>query len=90
MTGKRISPETTQQAVILREAGHSLASISESLGISIRTLQRLFSKRNTVKGALIEDAIEQAKEDLLASAFNNDELNRQRYAPATGRPPVVP
>ncbi len=76
MTGKQTTPDQGAQAVILREAGYSLSAISERLGISLSTVQRLLKKHKAVAGATTQALIEKAREELLASAFALDSVQR--------------
>ncbi|GLZ88705.1 hypothetical protein Pres01_47560 [Metapseudomonas resinovorans] len=80
MTGKQTTPDQGAQAVILREAGYSLAAISERLGISLSTVQRLLKKHKAVAGATTQALIEKAREEMLASAFALDSVQRTAAA----------
>jgi AraC-like DNA-binding protein len=64
-------PKTTeelQRAIVLREAGYTLAAITERTGISASTLQRAFRKHAVGRGALSTVAVEQARQQLLNDA----------------------
>lgn len=77
MTGKVKTPEEIQQAILLREAGYSLASIAEKTSISVTTLSRHLKAHKTAKGTLRPEAIEEAKRQLLIDGGLIDELKRQ-------------
>ena len=77
MTGKVKRPAEIKQALILREGGYSLASITQKTGISTATLARHFKKHNATKGTLPVDAVEQAKRQLLEDAGFLSEIKHQ-------------
>jgi hypothetical protein len=60
----RIKPDI-DQAVILREAGWTLASITEKTGLSGSTLYRAFSKLDVIRGTTTKDTLDSAKQALL-------------------------
>ncbi|MBE0472122.1 MAG: hypothetical protein IBX55_21770 [Methyloprofundus sp.] len=77
MTGKLKTPAEIKQALVLRQAGYSLATIAQKTGISIPTLARHFKKHGAVKGTLPADAVEQAKRQLLEDAGFLGEIKHQ-------------
>ena len=79
MTKKRTTPEDVANALALREAGYTVLSISQKLGISVRTLQRQFSAAGARKGKLKEEIIRQARKDLL-NRVTSDETIRNEAA----------
>lgn len=73
MAGKVKTPSEIEQAVTLRLAGYSVASISELTGISPATLNRHFAKLGASKGTISSEAVELARQQLLTDgSFIND------------------
>jgi AcrR family transcriptional regulator len=66
MIKKTATPDEISQALALREAGYTALSISQRLGISIRSLQRHFASTKTKKGMLKAEVLQRAKDDLMA------------------------
>ncbi|WP_262964415.1 winged helix-turn-helix transcriptional regulator [Methylobacter psychrophilus] len=64
-------------AIVLRDAGYSLASIASKTGISPSTLQRHFKKLGTDKGALTSTAVSIARVELLQDGSFVDSLKRE-------------
>ena len=60
----RVKPDINQ-AVILREAGYTIASITEKTGLSASTLHRAFTKLDVTRGSITKDTLESAKQALL-------------------------
>ena len=60
----RIKPDI-DQAILLREAGWTIANITEKTGISVSTLCRTYSKLDIIKGATTKDTLQSAKQALL-------------------------
>jgi len=60
----RIKPDI-DQAVILREAGWTLASITQKTGLSGSTLYRAFAKLDVTRGATTKDTLDSARQALL-------------------------
>lgn len=81
MTGKTArTVKTTDEiksAIVLRDAGYSLASISSKTNISPSTLQRHFRKLGASKGALSSKAIHDARQELLNDGGFISDLKRQ-------------
>lgn len=80
MVGKHATPDQGAQAVILREAGYSLPTIADRLGISLSTVQRLLKKHKAVAGATTRALIEKAREDMLTSAFSLESVQETAAA----------
>ena len=77
MTGAITTKKALEQAIILREAGYSLASIANKTGISSATLFRQFKKHGIKKGSISDSAIVDAKKQLLNDAGFIDSLKHQ-------------
>lgn len=61
----------------MREAGYSLAAISQRTGISSATLARHFKKYGASKGGLSDSAVDEARQQLMNDAgFINDLKNQ--------------
>lgn len=75
----RTSPATIQQIVVMREAGWTLASISEKTSTSISTLQRIL-KRNKVKaGSKEAEMVVASRAEMFDKLINSDQI-RELYA----------
>lgn len=72
MSRKSASPDEISAAVVLREAGYTALAISQRLGISVRTLQRHFAAHGTRKGVVKAEAVQKAREELLARLASDD------------------
>jgi hypothetical protein len=60
----RVKPEI-DQAIILREAGWTIAGITEKTGLSASTLYRAFTKLDITRGSITKDTLESARRQLL-------------------------
>lgn len=79
MTKKTATPDQISQALALREAGYTTLSISQKLGISVRSLQRHFAEHGTKKGAIKEEVLATARADLL-KRVTSDEVIKEEAA----------
>jgi lambda repressor-like predicted transcriptional regulator len=77
LPGKSLNPEQITQAVAMRAAGFTLAAISERLGASIRTLQRVFERHRARKGEVTTEAVQSAKRDLIEGLFSTERLKEE-------------
>lgn len=71
------TPEQVHEAILLREAGYTTAYISERVGLSARSLARIFQKNGTRKGAIHADLIEQARKQLVTDSESIDFIKSQ-------------
>jgi len=70
MTGTVKPNPVLKQALLLRESGYSVATITQKTGVSATTLNRLFRKVGAPKGTLTKSSVEEARAALLNdSAF---------------------
>lgn len=83
MTGSITTKKALEQAIVLREAGYSLASIANKTGVSSATLFRQFKKHGIKKGSISDSAIIDAKKQLLNDAGFIDSLKHQIAASIT-------
>lgn len=60
----RIKPDI-DQAILLREAGWTIASITEKTGLSPSTLYRAFTKLDISRGSITKDTLKCARQELL-------------------------
>ncbi len=60
----RVKPEI-DQAIILREAGWTIGSITEKTGLSASTLYRAFTKLDITRGSITKDTLQGARQQLL-------------------------
>jgi predicted transcriptional regulator len=79
MPKKTAIPEQVAQALVMREAGYTVLSISQQLGISLRTLQRYFALHGAKKGSLTQDLLDAARMELMKRIIS-DEVIREEVA----------
>jgi AraC-like DNA-binding protein len=77
MAGKSLTPEQLAQAISLRAAGYTVTAISERLGVSVRTLNRVFERNGTTKGAISRELLDIARRDLIAAITSRDDIREQ-------------
>ncbi|WP_404355793.1 hypothetical protein [Methylotuvimicrobium sp. KM1] len=77
MTGKVKTPDQIKRAILLREVGYTLASITEQTGISPTTLARHFRTHKPIKGTLKPEAIAEARRQLIEDGGLVNELKHQ-------------
>ena len=65
-----------EQAITLRTAGYSLTSIGRKLNISVSTLSRQFAALKVPKGKLSNEAVDLARQSLLADSGFIDGLKQ--------------
>lgn len=77
MTKKAATPDQISEALALREAGYTTLSISQRLGMSVRSLQRHFADHGTKKGAIKQELIEAARLDLMKRVTSDDAIREE-------------
>ncbi len=77
MTKKTASPAEISQALALREAGYTALSISQRLGISVRSLQRHFADHGTKKGSIKKEVLDNARADLLKRVTSDEAIKEE-------------
>src|SRR6185369_1079923 len=77
MTKKTASPAEISQALALREAGYTALSISQRLGISVRSLQRHFTEHGVKKGSIKEEVLATARADLLKRVTSDEAIKEE-------------
>lgn len=77
MKRKTATPAEIVEALALREAGYTALSISQRLGISVRSLQRHFADHGTKKGAIKEEVLATARADLLKRVTSDDAVREE-------------
>ena len=77
MAGKSVSPEKIAEAVTLRAAGYTTTAIAERLGVSIRTLHRVFEHHKTKKGEVTDELVQAAKNDLMRVVISTDRIKEE-------------
>lgn len=77
MTRRTATPDTISEALALREAGYTALSISQRLGISIRSLQRHFAEHGAKKGAIKKEVLESARAELLKRITSDDTIREE-------------
>lgn len=74
---KTAAPDEIGQALAMREAGYTVLSISQRLGISVRSLQRHFSGYGAKRGTIKQELIEAARSDLLKRVTSDDAIREE-------------
>ena len=77
MTKKTATPDQISQALALREAGYTTLSISQRLGISVRSLQRHFAEHGVKKGTIKKEVLDTARADLLKRVTSDDAIREE-------------
>ena len=77
MARKTATPAEIIEALALREAGYTVLSISQRLGISVRSLQRHFASHGTKKGSIKEEVLATARADLLKRVTSDDAIREE-------------
>lgn len=77
MTKKAASPDQISQALALREAGYTTLSISQRLGISVRSLQRHFAEHGVKKGTIKKEVLDTARADLLKRVTSDEAIREE-------------
>lgn len=77
MSRKTATPDEIAQALAMREAGYTVLSISQRLGISVRSLQRHFAEHGSRKGAIKQELLEQARAALLQRVTSDDAIREE-------------
>jgi AraC-like DNA-binding protein len=77
MTKKTATPAEISEALALREAGYTALSISQRLGISVRSLQRHFADHGTKKGCIKKEVLENARTDLLKRVTSDEAIKEE-------------
>lgn len=77
MTKKAATPAQITEALALREAGYTALSISQRLGISVRSLQRHFAEHGVKKGSIKEEVLAQARADLLKRVTSDEAIKEE-------------
>lgn len=76
----KTSPSLEAQVVILREAGHTVPAIAAQLSLSLSTTKRICKRRGAVAGAATDALIDQARQQMLDTAFELDTVQQQAAA----------
>lgn len=77
MTKKTATPAEISEALALREAGYTALSISQRLGISVRSLQRHFADHGTRKGSIKKEVLDNARADLLKRVTSDEAIKEE-------------
>lgn len=77
MPGRTLTPDQIAQAVTLRAAGYTVVAISDRLAVSVRTLHRVFERLGTAKGAVSDEIVQAAREELLRSITSNEAIKTE-------------
>lgn len=77
MTRKTATPNEIAKAVAMREAGYTVLSISQELGISFRSLQRHFAEHSAKKGTLKKELMNAARVELLSRITSDDSIREE-------------
>lgn len=77
MTKQVAPPDVVSEALALREAGYTALAISQRLNMSVRTLQRHFASAGTRKGALKNEVLQRAKDELIARITSDETIRNE-------------
>lgn len=77
MSRKTATPAEISEALALREAGYTALSISQRLGISVRSLQRHFAEHGTKKGGIKDEVLATARADLLKCVTSDQAIKEE-------------
>lgn len=77
MPKKTAIPAQIAQALVMREAGYTVLSISQRLGISVRSLQRHFAEYGAKKGALKQELLDTARAELMRRVTSDDTIREE-------------
>lgn len=76
-TKRTATPAEISEALALREAGYTALSISQRLGISVRSLQRHFAAHGVKKGSIKEEVLATARADLLKRVTSDQAIKEE-------------
>ena len=71
---KETTPDIHAQAIAMREAGYTALSISAELGLSVRTLHRLFTEHGAKKGSAKLALVEAARAAMIDRVVSDDAI----------------
>lgn len=77
MTRRKAKPDQISKAIAMREAGYTVLSISQELGISVRTLNRHFAEYGAKKGAVKNILLDAARDDLMKRVLSDDAIREE-------------
>lgn len=77
MPGKSVSPEKIAEAVTLRAAGYTATAIADRLGISVRSVNRVFEHHKAKKGEASHELVQAARQALIEGVTSNDRIKEE-------------
>lgn len=77
MLKKTATPDEIGQALAMREVGYTTLSISQKLGISVRSLHRHFADHGAKKGTLKQEVLDAARSELLKRVTSDDSIREE-------------
>lgn len=77
MAGKNITPQQKIDALTFRSAGHTITVISDTTGVSVSSLKRLFKEYSVDKGKLKKEAVQKATDALIHDASAIENIKRE-------------
>jgi AraC-like DNA-binding protein len=77
MPKKTAIPDDIAQALAMRAVGYTVLSISQRLGISVRSLQRHFAAHGAVKGELKQELLDTARAELMKRVTSDDAIREE-------------
>lgn len=77
MPGKSTTPEQLAHAIALRSAGLTLLDISNRVGVSVSTLQRVFRRNPIPKGEARTALVEAAKQQVIDRVTCDDAIREE-------------
>lgn len=77
MPGRALTPVQVAEAVTLREAGYTLAAISQRLGVGVSTLHRVFARHRAKKGSVQGQLVAAARKELLGHVSSDARIQHE-------------
>lgn len=77
MAGKALTPTQIAEALCLRMAGYTITAVADRLHVGIRTLNRLFERNGTKKGAVKAELLEAARQNLIEGVTSNERIREE-------------
>lgn len=77
---KHITPTQKKQALTLRAAGWTIATVSDQTNISVSTLKRLFKTHSVKRGELKQSVVKEATNQLIHHASNVEAIKVEASA----------
>ena len=77
MTRRTAKPDEISKAIAMREAGYTVLSISQEVGMSVRTRNRQFAENGAKKGVVKDALLDAARDDLMKRVLSDDAIREE-------------